>query len=225
MSRGFIFDLDGTTLNTLDDLGNACNLALTAFGYPTHPLPAYKQMVGNGFVLLIMRSLPCGEAESMEKKQFQAILEYAKKAYSQHMMERTRPYEGMTETLEYLADNGALLAVLSNKPEPMTQKLIEHYYPIIPFVRVYGGREDMPLKPDPTRALSILNDFTLAPANVFFVGDSQVDMLTAKNAGMRACGVTWGFRGEEELRVNGADTIAKTPQDLCDLLLHSAKTR
>ncbi|MCR4667097.1 MAG: HAD family hydrolase [Desulfovibrio sp.] len=217
MGKGFIFDLDGTILDTRDDIGNACNKALEAFGYPTHPLEEYQQMVGNGFIVLIMRALPKGESERLSEESFNAIFTAAKKAYASHMTLHTLPYKNIPETLQALAKRGSPLSVLSNKPEELTQKLIAHYFPSVPFALVLGGRDDKPLKPDPTRAKELLSTLGLNPHDTYFVGDSQVDMLTAKNAGMIPVGVSWGFRGPEEVEAHGAVHILRSATDLLSL--------
>ncbi|MBQ7609245.1 MAG: HAD family hydrolase [Desulfovibrionaceae bacterium] len=218
MPKALIFDLDGTILNTLDDIGNACNFALRHFGYPPHPLKAYEQMVGNGFIVLVMRALPQGLAESMPQEDFTNILNVAKNHYAEHMCERTEPYGDLPSVLKTLADASIRLCVLSNKPEPMTQALVAHYYPNVPFFRVLGGRPDFPLKPDPSRLLSLLDELGLSPADTLFVGDSNVDMQTAHAAGMEAIGVAWGFRGARELLNHGASKLIESPAELLTLL-------
>ena len=217
MSHAFVFDLDGTTLNTLNDIGSACNHALQKYGYPTHPLSAYTQMVGNGFIMLVIRALPKGEYERLSEPAFTAILEEAKTRYAEHMCEETKPYPGISEALRTLARKGHILCVLSNKPEPLTQRLIQHYFPEIPFARVYGGRKDIPLKPDPTRVLSMLEEVNCTPATSLFIGDSSVDMETAIAAGMIPIGCAWGFRGASELDQYGAKKLLKDPREIADL--------
>ena len=218
MSKALVFDLDGTVLNTLDDIGNACNMALKKYEYPTHPLKAYEQMVGNGFIVLMIRALPQGEYESLSPESFNAILTYAQHYYAEHMCERTEPYLGIVDALNSLSKKEAILAVLSNKPEPMTQKLISHYFPHIPFAQVLGGRKDLPLKPDPTRVLTMLDELKCDPNQSMFIGDSNVDMETAKAARMIPIGVSWGFRGATELHKYGAQKLLQDPLEIADLI-------
>ena len=217
MPTAFIFDLDGTILNTLDDIGNACNYALKKFGYDQHPLKAYEQMVGNGFIILVIRALPEGEYEKLDKTQFELILTEAQTYYSQHMCELTQPYPGIIEALSVLADKHHKLNVLSNKPEHLTQNLIKHYFPFIPFEYVLGGRKDQPLKPDPSRALQLLKDLKCEPATSFLVGDSNVDMQTALAAKMIPIGVAWGFRGAKELDQAGATKLLTQAAEIDEL--------
>ena len=217
MSKALVFDLDGTVLNTLDDIGNACNMALQEHGYPIHPLKAYEQMVGNGFIVLMIRALPQGEYERLGEESFNELLIYAQHYYAEHMCERTEPYQGIVEALTSLTHKEVVLAVLSNKPEPMTQKLISHYFPKINFAQVLGGRKDLPLKPDPTRVLTMLKELNCDPSQSMFIGDSNVDMETAKAANMIPIGVAWGFRGAKELTKYGAAKLLEDPLEIADL--------
>ena len=218
MSKALIFDLDGTVLNTLDDIGNACNVALKNYGYPIHNLKSYEQMVGNGFMVLMIRALPEGEYERLTEESFDNILSFAKNYYAEHMCERTEPYKGIVESLTILSKKEVILAVLSNKPEYMTKKLIAHYFPNIPFAQVLGGRKDLPLKPDPTRALTMLKEYDCDPTQSMFIGDSNVDMETAKAANMLPIGVAWGFRGAKELKKYGAVKLLQDPLEIADLV-------
>ncbi|MBQ7585276.1 MAG: HAD family hydrolase [Desulfovibrionaceae bacterium] len=218
MPRALVFDLDGTVLNTLDDIGNSCNFALQKFGYPTHNLKDYEQMVGNGFMVLVIRALTPKIYEQISSEEFNNILEEAKKYYAKHMCERTKPYDGILESLKYLAKQEVCLGVLSNKPEPLTQELIKYYFPKIPFVQVLGGREDQPLKPDPTRVLGMLQELHCQADQSFFIGDSNVDMQTAQAAKMIPIGVAWGFRGATELDQAGAAKLLQHPLELKNLL-------
>ncbi|MBQ7457085.1 MAG: HAD family hydrolase [Desulfovibrio sp.] len=219
MGKACIFDLDGTILNTLDDLGNACNCALAHFGYPTHDLKAYEQMVGNGFLVLVIRSLPEGEHERLSPKDFDAIVAYAKASYAHNMCVYTKPYEGLPEALHSLHSQNIALCVLSNKPEPMTQTLVATYFSDLPFARVYGGRDDYPLKPDPSRLLIMLDEIGVQAKDCLFIGDSNVDMMTAHAAHVPAIGVAWGFRGATELLKYGASKLLTHPKELADLFL------
>ena len=213
--KGVMFDLDGTLLDTLADIGNACNALLVRHGYPPHPLQAYRKMVGNGFHTLLRRALPAGA--SLPPADFEALVAEGCAHYGKNMFERTRPYEGMVDALSRLARMGVSLSVLSNKPEALTQLLTERFFPEIPFARVCGGRADRPLKPDPQAARDILTAIALEPAQCFYAGDSVVDVQTAQNAGMASVAVTWGFGEAGDLRRAGALRLVDTPERLPEL--------
>ena len=212
MERVFIFDLDGTVLDTLEDIGLACNFALKEQGYPEHPVADYALMVGNGFLMLVKRALPKGLKLSEEA--FLSVVNTAKEAYTKGLCVKTKPHPQMEAVLEELDLRGCKLSVLSNKPEPLTQKLIAHYFPKVPFHPVYGGRSDYPLKPDPTRLLQIISELKVKKEDCYFVGDSQVDMETASRAGLLALGASWGFRGAKELLQFGASHLLLDASDL-----------
>lgn len=211
----FIFDLDGTLLDTLGDIGGACNAILKREGYPTHPIAAYRQMVGCGFAMLVRRAMLQNPAPPEDV--LAQITAEAAQYYAQHMLEATRPYPQMADTVAKLADKGCPLAVLSNKPHAMTVEIIAHYFPHIGFMAVWGGREDMPLKPDPTALLAIMDNNDIAKADAYYVGDSDVDMLTSRNADVRGIGASWGFRGGAELAAAGAWRILQEPAQLLEL--------
>ena len=216
--KAFIFDLDGTLLDTLEDIGQACNAVLAAHGYPTHPLAAYRRMVGNGFGRLVRSALPPAALQALTPEALTPLVDEARAWYGRHMREHTHPYAGMPEALTELARRGLTLAVLSNKPDDFTRTLINHYFPQIPFAEVRGGRSDTPLKPDPAGPRAILAALGLEAGQCFYVGDSDVDMLTARNADMVSVGVGWGFRGREEVRAAGARHLVNTPAQLPELV-------
>lgn len=213
MKKLVIFDLDGTLLNTIADLAQSTNHALQTLGYPTHEEAAYNLMVGNGINKLFERALPEGE------KSEENVLRVRRKFvpyYDVHNADKSRPYPGITELLEQLQAAGVILAVASNKYQSATEKLVAHYFPHIRFSAVLGQREGINVKPDPTIVHDILNATQVDKAEVLYVGDSDVDMQTAANAGVAACGVTWGFRQRAELEefhpdhiVDRADTILR----------------
>ena len=208
-----IFDLDGTLLNTIDDLGMACNHALKHFGYPTHTLEEYKHLVGNGVSKLIERSLPQENrtAETIEKLR-NVFVEY----YDLHCCERTHPYEGIAQLIETLINQNINIAVASNKYQTAAEQIVHHYFPKT--LRVYGQRDGIPIKPDPYVVNQIRKDFKLNDETVIFVGDSAVDMLTAANANAVSIGVSWGFRGRVELENAHADYIADNTTELKNIL-------
>lgn len=213
--RTFIFDLDGTLLNTMADIGSACNTLLARHGYPQHPLSAYAQMVGNGFDILVRRALPPDHMPDEEA--LSALIGETRQWYSEHMMERTLPYPGMSEALALLAERGCSLAVLSNKPDAMSVKLIPHYFPDIPFAFVRGALPEVPLKPNPESLLVMLTEMKADKTYSCYIGDSNVDMRTAQNAGIAGIGAAWGFRGPEELREAGASRLLDHPAELVGL--------
>lgn len=171
-------------------------------------------MVGRGFQRLVCSALPEGETDRLSPQDLAALIDEAKAWYGQHMNERTRPYDGITEALDELTQHGHALAVLSNKPDNLTVALVHQYFPSIPFTLVRGGKEGSPLKPDPTVPLEMLHQMGFTPSTSFYVGDSDVDILTARNSGMASIGVAWGFRGTDELRGAGANHIINEPSGL-----------
>lgn len=196
MKKLVIFDLDGTLLNTIADLAQSTNHALTQLGFPTHQEDAYNFMVGNGINKLFERALPEGhKSEENVQQMRQLFIAF----YDQHNMDKSRPYPGIPELLQKLHQQSVLLAVASNKYHAATQKLTKHYFPEIPFIAVYGQREGILPKPDPTIVFDILRATNINKDSVLYVGDSGVDMQTAINAGVTSCGVTWGFRPKTEL--------------------------
>lgn len=198
MKKLIIFDLDGTLLNTIADLAQSTNYALQTLGFPTHPESAYHLMVGNGINKLFERALP--EGEKTEENVLRVRQEFIPH-YDQHNADKSRPYPGIPELLEGLQKQGIQLAVASNKYQAATTKLISHYFPHIHFVAVFGQRDGIQVKPDPTIVHDILDRTQVSKEEVLYVGDSGVDMQTAANAGVTACGVTWGFRPRTELEM------------------------
>lgn len=212
------FDLDGTLLDTLADIGGACNRMLAAHGFPEHALPEYTAMVGNGFTRTVERALPAKTAAALSPGEREELAAEARAQYAAHLYDHTVPYAGMSEALSVLAGRGMVLAVLSNKPDAWTVTLIRRFFPDIPFALIRGARPDVPLKPDPQAPRAMLDALGLSPGRCAYVGDSDVDMLTARNAGMTPVGAAWGFRGAAELRDAGARLLAARPADLPELL-------
>ena len=196
MKKLIIFDLDGTLINTIADLGACTNYALEKLGYPTHDIESYKFRVGNGINNLFRRSLP--EGEKTDENVLRVRREFIP-YYNAHNTDLSRPYPGMVELLEALQIEGILLAVASNKYQEATTKIIGELYPSIRFSAVLGQREGINIKPDPQIVFDILQATGVDKADVLYVGDSGVDMQTGLNAGVETCGVTWGFRPRTEL--------------------------
>lgn len=211
-----IFDLDGTLLDTVADLANATNQALAKCGYPTHPTEAYYRFVGNGINKLFARALP---EEARTEENVQRIRTLFIPYYNEHNADDSHPYPGIVELLTQLQSQGIQLAVASNKYQQATAKLVGHFFPNIRFAAVYGQREGVPIKPDPTIVNDILSETGISRAHTLYIGDSGVDMQTARNASVESIGVTWGFREEEELRTNGATHIIHHAKDILKLVL------
>ncbi len=214
-TRLVIFDLDGTLLNTIGDLAVASNAMLALRGLPQHSYDDYCQMVGNGIMRLVERALPEPLRTPYTVQAARAdFLRY----YTEHIDTYTTPYDGVAELLTELHRRGLLLAVASNKFQAGTSKLISRFFPSIPFAAVLGQREGVPLKPDPQIDLDCLRAAGVAPGEAVHVGDSGIDILTARAAGLRSVGVTWGFRARAELEEAQADRIIDRPEELLDLL-------
>ncbi|MDH6356328.1 HAD family hydrolase [Parabacteroides sp. PF5-9] len=196
MKELIIFDLDGTLLNTIADLAYSTNQALEKYGFPTHEIELYRFFVGNGINKLFERALPEGEKTTENISRIrESFLSY----YIQHNTDYSAPYPGIPELLAQLQQKNILMAVASNKYQEATTKLIQHYFPTISFIKVLGQRENIPPKPDPSIVFEILQTAGIDKEKVLYVGDSGVDMQTALNSGITACGVTWGFRPKAEL--------------------------
>ena len=211
-----IFDLDGTLLDTVADLANATNQALAQCGYPTHPTEAYYQFVGNGINKLFARALP---QEECTEENVLRIREHFIPYYNEHNADDSRPYPGIVALLHELQKRGIKLAVASNKYQQATEKLVHHFFPETHFVAVYGQREGVAIKPDPTIVYDILSLTDILPSETIYIGDSGVDMQTALNANVDSVGVTWGFRSEEELRQHGALHIVHHAEEIAKLIL------
>jgi phosphoglycolate phosphatase len=218
--RAAVFDLDGTLLNSLGDIALAMNHALAHHGLPTHPLPDYRHFVGEGVRVLVARAVPAGRED-----QHEAVLATYRAFYAEHMLDNTRPYPGIPEVLARLEAEGVKLAVLSNKPDGATRRLVAALLPQVPFGAVYGERPGVPRKPDPTAALGVAAELGVAPGDCAFIGDTAVDMGTARAAGMYGVGVTWGFRDVEELQSHGARALAHTADELLRALFGAPATR
>jgi len=209
-----IFDLDGTLLATLEDLASSVNRALTRHGYPTHPVEAFLQFVGNGVTKLIERALP--EDVRTDSEILNKVIATYQQEYAIHYLDETKPYDGIRELLESLHAMDVKLAVLSNKPHDKTNEMTRHFFGDLPFAAIHGGRPGVKLKPDPASITEILDLVGADTAHTFYMGDSDVDMFTANNAGVFAAAALWGFRSMEELRAAGADALCKTPYDAID---------
>lgn len=218
MKKLVIFDLDGTLLNTINDLAMATNHALRCGGYPPHPLESYPMMVGNGITRLLERALP---EDARTPATVENIRTYFKEYYGAHMADLTEPYPGIPDLLHKLNSMGIKLAVASNKYQEAVVKLIHHYFPDITWAAVEGQKPDIPVKPDPSIVFEILGKVPTPKIDVLYVGDSGVDMETARRACITSCGVSWGFRPVKELKQFYAENIIDTPAEILDLVRRS----
>lgn len=207
-----IFDLDGTLLDTLGDIAGACNHALTVCGCPTHEVGEYKMFVGSGIINLFRRALPEDQrTEGMVMKMRDAFVQY----YDVHKDDMTRPYPGIEGLLDELTAKGIRLAVASNKYQEATEELVTRYFGTYRFACVLGQREGHPIKPDAGIIFEAMASCEgVRPDEVIYCGDSDVDMQTGINAGVRTVGVTWGFRSREELAEYSPCLLADNPEEI-----------
>lgn len=212
-----IFDLDGTILDTLEDLAAAANHTCALNGWPTFPVDAYRHKVGNGMLKLVERFMP---AEFLgDGPTFERTLAQFRSYYSEHKQDHTCPYPGIIDLLDTLRDAGVTLAVLTNKDHVAAAPLIASYFGCNRFAMVQGRTDAFAPKPAAPVTLHVLKTLGAQASCALYVGDSDVDVLCAHNAGLKCCGVTWGFRGREELLAAGADFLADTPQDIREIVL------
>ncbi len=210
-----IFDLDGTLLDTLDDLADSGNRVLRSLGLPEHPRDSYRYFVGEGLVRLIERILP---PQSRDQVTVARAVEAFRDDYGRNWKNRSRMYDGIAAMLDGLARTGVRLAILSNKPHEFTLACVRDLLPGYPFEPVFGQRPGVPGKPDPAAALEIAAILGFPPAEILYLGDTATDMETAVRAGMFAVGALWGFRDREELERSGARVVADRPEDVLQLV-------
>lgn len=219
MIKQIIFDLDGTLLNSLEDLADCTNYILRKYQYPEHPLDAYKYFVGDGIRKLIERAIP----ENVRTSEnitlvFNDFIDY----YSIHKTDKTAPYPGIIETLEFLQNQKIAIGVASNKADHLMYPLMQHYFPTILFAAILGKREGIAEKPNPQIIFDIMAKTGIAQSQTIYAGDTATDVATAKNSGLRCIGVLWGFRDRNELTKAGADYIIENPLELIDII-HTAE--
>lgn len=215
MKKLVIFDLDGTLVNTVADLANACNHALEQMGYPIHSLSAYNMMVGNGVTKLIERAIP---PDAIRQRVIEAMRSRFTEYYNEHLYDASTVYPGIPELLDELKLRGISMAVASNKYQEATTKIVEHFFSDIPWVSVMGQRDIVPLKPDPSIIFNVLLDCPNPKTDVLYLGDSGVDMETARRACIESVGVTWGFRSRSELASAHADHIVSDPEEILSII-------
>ncbi len=210
-----IFDLDGTLLDTIGDIADSMNAALHHMGLPGHAVDAYKTFVGEGMELLVRRSLPEG---LRDEHAVSTCLEHMKREYGQRWRHKTRPFEHIPELLDLLTHKGVRMAVLSNKPDAFTRKIVAAVLGSWQFHTVLGMVPGTPRKPDPLSALAIAHALRVEPSGCLFVGDSSFDMITAVRAGMLPVGVLWGYQDRDTLISSGAASLLADPLELLPLL-------
>ncbi len=211
--KGIIFDLDGTLLDTLEDIAISTNYVLKIFGKEPIPVEKYKYLVGEGAPKLIRDVLP-----DVSKDEMQRAFELYEKHYATQYDKNTKLYGGISKLLTFLQKKGLKMSILSNKPNSFTKLCAVKYLRDWKFEAVYGIRDGIPRKPDAAGAFEILKELKLEPNECLFMGDTKIDMITAKNADIDSIGVLWGFRDRAELEKNGAKYIVKTPSDAIKLL-------
>ncbi len=211
--KGIIFDLDGTLLDTINDIADSMNRALEKSGYPSFINEEYKIKIGNGFRILVERCLPLGIDEATISKVHKSFVE----DYNNNYMNNTLPYDGILEILKLLESKGIKLGINSNKRDDFVQKMVSKYFGDIDFVRVIGALKEIPNKPDPYSANEIAKSMNLDVSEILYIGDSDTDIYTAKNAGIDGAGVLWGFRSYGELKDAGAKYLFANPQELIQL--------
>jgi len=218
--QAVIFDLDGTLLDTLEDIADSVNRVLRARGFPPHNIDAYRFFVGDGSRMLVKRALPENERSDESVEQCQSAF---KKDYANAWDVKTKPYTGISELLDCLVEKGVRLAVCSNKPHAFTALCVEKLLDRWCFDQVIGQSRRYPKKPAPDSALAIAHAMGVAPSEIVFIGDSGVDMQTAVAAGMLPVGASWGFRPDQELLENGCQLLARNPMDVLKVFNGSLK--
>lgn len=213
--QAVIFDLDGTLLDTLEDLGDAVNRMLSARGLPVHLIDAYRFFVGDGVAKLIARALP---EDKRDAETVRSCLEAFRADYNRHWNVKTRLYDGVGAMLDAVTARGLKLAILSNKPHEFTEQCVMEFLSKWSFDAVIGQRDGVPFKPDPAGALEIALTLGIPPPAFFYLGDTAVDIKTAIAAGMKPVGVLWGFRPAKELRESGAQMLIEQPLEVLGLL-------
>ncbi len=208
--KAIIFDLDGTLLNSLEEIALSMNTILKEFNYPVYEIQAYKKFVGDGPLSLVKNVLPKNTKEVV----IQTITQALRDKYDKQVHHSSRPYHGVYELLDSLEKTPIKLAILSNKPHNLTCKYAESLFSHYDFSQVHGQKVDVPKKPHPKGAIDIANKLDINPSEIYFIGDTPTDINTAKNANMKSIGVAWGFRPKEELLEAGADYIVESCEDL-----------
>lgn len=212
--EGVIFDLDGTLVNTIEDIAGAANVLFSRHGLPEHDIAYYLKWIGNGAVKFIERA----HGEPVSKEQLRAYVSEFKEIYAGNLHDRSRVYEGIPEVLNALVEQGIKISVLSNKPHLLTLEVCNFYLSAWPFDPVLGQREEVARKPDPAAAFEIADHMGIVPEKILFVGDSDNDILTARAAGMHPLGVSWGYGRLLDNPIEGMGTLAEKPSEILDFI-------
>jgi len=215
MFQAVLFDLDGTLLNTLTDLADAMNASLAHFGYPPHPVDAYKYFIGDAVETEAKRALP---ESARQPETIKKVADFSEQIYDKCWHKNTKPYPGIPELLSNLTKRGLPLTVLSNKPDCFTKIMVKRLLPDYRFEIVRGALPDVPIKPDPAAALQIARQLKIPPEQFLYLGDTNTDMKTAVAAGMFPLGCLWGYRTAGELLESGAKVLVQTPEEVLGIL-------
>lgn len=218
IAEACVFDMDGTLLNTLEDLADCANAAIAEYGFQPHPVGDYRLLVGGGARNLITRALP---ENARSETQITACLSSFKTLYDQRWAQRTHLYDGVKEALNQVTGAGLRVAVLTNKPQAFADLCVDRFLGAWTWDIVQGQQDGLPVKPAKAISDRVTNALQVSPDRILYLGDSDVDMHTARNAGYKAIGVTWGFRSEQELREAGAEQIIHHPDEISGLLPRS----
>ena len=212
--QAVIFDLDGTLVNSLDDLADSVNKVLQSYNFPTHDIESYKYRVGNGIRKLMERSLPEDKKELLDE-----ALEKFKIVYAKHNLDKTAPYPQINELLSKLKEKNIKLGICTNKHDEAAKDIVKILFGDDIFDEIIGDKAGLKRKPDPAKVLAMAKDWNLKAEQIAYLGDSGVDMQTAFNANMLAVGVLWGFRKKVELLENKADMLIENPLELLDKIV------
>jgi phosphoglycolate phosphatase len=214
-----LFDLDGTLVDSLQDIGESMNAVLKANRCPEHPIEAYREFVGDGMDMLVQRALPPGRVLS-DNEHIKWVIDM-KAEYESRWQNHPYPYNGIPEMLDLLTDSGIAVGILSNKPHAFVTAMVESVFPDTPWGEVRGTQKGLPIKPAADGGIQLLKAWGYTPDQVWYVGDTRTDLLFAQNCGMASIGVTWGFRDRAELETYRADYIVESPADLAQHILTS----
>ena len=210
--KAAVFDLDGTLVNSLDDLADSVNATLHAYSFPVHEVEEYRYFIGDGTRKLMERVLP--QERAADTAFVEQFMSKYKDRYARNLLQKTKPYDGIIEMLEELQRRGIPMAVCTNKHQSAAEMIVRTLFPHGIFQEIIGDQEGLPRKPDPQKVLHIMRNFGVTGEQTAYFGDTDVDMDTARNAGAFAVGVLWGFRPEEELVAHGADILLTHPMEL-----------